>query len=118
MGLRGRNSSEVRSKGWSFVNTVTNLRVLQILGIFCLPEGLLAFQSGITTLLHGVSVSLRTKINKILINVKYYIFRLPEVKWKLREANESGAFYEYVTLFILQDLSVRKLTARKQNQRK
>jgi hypothetical protein len=39
-------------------------------------------------------------------------FRLHEVKWKLREANETGAFYEYVTFFITQDLSFRKLTAR------
>lgn len=31
MGLRGRNSSEVRGKGWSFVNIVTNMRVIQIL---------------------------------------------------------------------------------------
>jgi hypothetical protein len=67
MGLRGRNSSEVRGKGWSFVNIVTNLRVLQIWGIFWLAEGLL----GITTLLHGVSLSLRTKISKILTNVKH-----------------------------------------------
>ena len=34
MGLRGHNSSEVRGKGWSFVNIVTNLRVLHNLGIF------------------------------------------------------------------------------------
>jgi hypothetical protein len=71
MGLRGRNSSEVRDKGWSFVNIVTNMRVILILGIFWLAEGLLSSQSGITTLLHGVSLSLRTKISKILINVKY-----------------------------------------------
>jgi len=31
------------------VNIVTNLRVLHILGIFWLAEGLLASQSGITT---------------------------------------------------------------------
>jgi hypothetical protein len=49
-----------------------------------------------------------------MLNIKAG-FRLQEVKWKLREANESGAFYEYVTLFITQDLSVRKLTARKKN---
>ena len=39
-------------------------------------------------------------------------FRLHEVKWKLRAANETGAFYEYLTLFITQDLSVRTPTAR------
>ena len=71
MGLRGRNSSEVRGKGWSFVNILTHLRVLQVLGIFWLAERLLASQSVITTLLHGVSLSSRTKISKILINVQY-----------------------------------------------
>jgi hypothetical protein len=39
-------------------------------------------------------------------------FWLHKVKWKLREANKSGAFYEYVTLFITQDLSVRKRIVR------
>jgi len=71
MGLRGRNSSEVRGKGWWFVKVVTNPRILQLLGIFWLAEGLLASQSGITTLLHELSLSLRTKISKILITVKY-----------------------------------------------
>jgi hypothetical protein len=35
-----------------------------------------------------------------MLNIKAR-FRLYEVKWKLREANESGAFYEYVTLLRL-----------------
>ena len=38
-------------------------------------------------------------------------FQPLEFKWKLREATESGAFDQYVTLFIRQALGVSKLMA-------